>query len=576
MAIIINDNLAVNVGKPIDSKYLDITTKPWASISAANAGIPLSYRYSGLTILIQSGVTNVEYWYLNGITNTDLVQKKFATIIPLGNFVTGGTNIGYFSGMTGVQHLCLDVTFPLSADYAGIYNSLYNYYFRGTDCVIRIGAGSDNIPKRGYVKTISCVKSWLWNDANDYSQGWILVDGNISNCIGCSSVGVPYYPPSTPYTASTWTTSCNCGSNVTVSCVTGSLTTGSSITIGGPVFGCMAHNNLHFRTLYTQTPNLIKITNDEAFVYLSGSTGNQLLTASNGLTKIGQDVRLGGTLTGTTIITDGRVTSGRTGIVYGGDYRATFVDNSLVSKCYVDSKLLCSVGGERIFKTICQPSHSFAVNNVIGFSGGTYNLPIANGLYDGEVLGIVTKCFNVDCFELTQAGYVSGLTPVFTMNCTYFLSATQAGCLTTSEPITPNFLSKSMLIATSSSTGWVLPYAAYVITSGVTGGALIKNVCNISSSPYAVTCSDYYIGAKGGDIVQLMPNINGAAINGQVIIVADVCGNAIVGCPVQINGYFFGGSSTSCIDTAYGSISFIYNGGKSCWGAIGFSQALVI
>jgi hypothetical protein len=47
-------------------------------------------------------------------------------------------------------------------------------------------------------------------------------------------------------------------------------------------------------------------------------------------------------------------------------------------------------------------------------------------------------------FEVTQAGFVSGITVGggLITNCTYFLSATVAGCLTTCEPTTPNYLSK--------------------------------------------------------------------------------------------------------------------------------------
>jgi hypothetical protein len=91
MAIIINDNFAVNVGKPVDSKYLNITV-PWASIAAVNSGIPSSYRYSGLTV----NILGTEYWYKTGILNTDLIEKKYDTLIPSGDFITGATNLGFF------------------------------------------------------------------------------------------------------------------------------------------------------------------------------------------------------------------------------------------------------------------------------------------------------------------------------------------------------------------------------------------------------------------------------------------------------------------------------------------------
>jgi hypothetical protein len=573
MAIIINDNLAVNVGKPIDSKYLNGQT-PWASIGATNAGIPLSYRYTGLTI----NILGVEYWYKNGITDPNLIEKKYDSIIPSQDFVTGATNIGYFSGQTGVQ--TLPITNLPVVDYNGNYNSIYNNYYRGTDGKIHVGAPSDGILRRGYVKTTGLVKSWLWNEyTGDSLVGWNLVDGNIADLIGtfqAITTGATYYTGSSQvYTQTGWTTGTvyNNGSDLIISTVLGSLTTGATIGIGGPVYINKIDNVLNFRTLQTLTSNLIKITSDEAFVYLSGSTGNQLLTASNGLTKIGQDVRLGGTLTGTTTITDARATALRVGIEYGGDYSTGFTNNSLVSKLYVDNKVSNPLGGERIYKIICQINHGFAVNNVAGWSGNTYsgiyNKPIADGTYDGEVLGVVTKCFNADCFELTQAGYVTGLTPTLTMNCTYFLSATagQCGVLTSVEPIVPNYISKSMLIAVSSSSAWILPYAGYVITSGVTGGPLVKNVSLPVISPYYVAPTDYYIGVGGGTVVVLQPNVCGYPTRGTVIVVADICGNACAS-PICVTGSIYG-YPVAEINTCYGSLSFIYNG--TCWNVVGFA-----
>lgn len=128
-----------------------------------------------------------------------------------------------------------------------------------------------------------------------------------------------------------------------------------------------------------------------------------------------------------------------------------------------------STGGvscrENITKLINQASHGFSVGNVIGWSGGTYNKAIANGNYDGEVIGIVSKCYNTNCFDLTQSGYVTGLTSLST-NTTYFLSPTTAGLLTSTEPTVAGQVSKSVLIADSTTSGWVLPYAGYIITSG--------------------------------------------------------------------------------------------------------------
>lgn len=88
MAILINDNYSLSANKAFDARYLDVTT-PWADCAAAIAGIP-TYRYAGLTI----NIAGEEYWWKDGLTNGDLVLKAL-----------GGTS--NLSGATnGLQLLC--------------------------------------------------------------------------------------------------------------------------------------------------------------------------------------------------------------------------------------------------------------------------------------------------------------------------------------------------------------------------------------------------------------------------------------------------------------------------------------
>jgi len=580
MAIILNDNLKINAGKPIDSRYLTTGNTTYTSTGATNSAIPVPLRYTGLTV----NVLGIEYWYKTGVADINLIQKKYDTVLPTGSFVTGATNIGYFSGYTSVQTLTITTLNTLTGTtgyptYEGDYSSLYNNYYRGIDQKIHIGTPNDNIPKRGYVKTANPVKSWIWNEyTGSLNQvGWILIDGDISQQIGTTQSGIIYYTGSSQvFTDTSWTAPHTEG-KVIVNAILGSLTTGSTITIGGPVFATKTNNVLNFRTLMSKTPSILSISSDEAFVYISGNTGTALITASNGLTKVGQDVRLGGTLTGTTTITDGRVASGRTGIEYAADYSASFSDRSLIDKGYLTS--ISSLGGERIYKTICKVSHGYSVGCVIGWSGGSYNLPIATGVYDGEVLGILTKVCNADCFELTQAGYVTGLTVGLCTNCTYFLDSTFAGCLTYVEPTTPNYLSKAMLIATSVSSGWVLPYAGYVITSGVSfGGPLVKSTCILSNTgiTYYIKPTDFYIGARSLSIplpsyqtiyLPAPPSVSA----GMVVVISDYDGCAgccACSCLINISGIIVGNPSAE-INSPFGSLSFINNG--TAWNVIGFA-----
>lgn len=66
------------------------------------------------------------------------------------------------------------------------------------------------------------------------------------------------------------------------------------------------------------------------------------ITASNGLTKTGNDITLGGTITGATTITDGRASGSQAGIEYAADYSADFTNRTLVDKEYVDTAITAS------------------------------------------------------------------------------------------------------------------------------------------------------------------------------------------------------------------------------------------
>ena len=555
MAIILNDNTKINAGKPIDTRYLTTGNTAYLSTGATNAAIPIPLRYTGLTV----NILGTEYWYKNGVDNTNLIEKKFDSVIPSGNFVTGATNIGFFSGFTGIKILPID--YVLDNSYSGLYYSLYNNYYRNVNGIITVGIPTDGISKRGYVKTTGLVKSWIWNEylSSGNQLGWILIDGNISNQIGTFQNGVVYYPPSIPYIQTSWTTGTapNNGSSVVFSgLISGSLITGTTITIGAPVFGEKVGKLLEFRTLQTKTPDTINITYDEAFIYLSGTSAN----ATNGLTRIGNTIKLGGTLTGTTTIIDGRLISNRTGIEYGGNYSTTYSPRSLVDKEYVDTRN--SISGERITKRITQTLHGFNTMDVIGWSGGTYNKAIANGTYDGEVIGLVTKVSG-DTFELTQAGYVTGLTGLVTST-TYFLSDVTVGLLTCTEPIINNHISKAVIIADTSISGWVLPYAGVTITSGSSvGGPLIRSTCLPTTSTYQMTSFDFYVGACCGTLI-ILPL---SPPRGMVAVIADISCCAS-GAPITIAGPLTNGQVQSQINSDSGSLSYIFNGNR--WSVFAF------
>lgn len=321
MAIQYNENIKIAAPNPLDWRYLSSRTYlgsqlPYSATTEVNSKIIQSERFTGLTV----NVNGVEYWYKDGVLNTDLIEKKYDSTIPEGDFVTGGTNLGFFSGKTGIQ--TLPVTNLADSTYNGNYISIYNNYYLDSDGIVHVGASPiDSINRRGYVKTSGSVKSLIWSDyvSGLYLRGWILLTGNISELIGTSVLPYlyTYYDGTTtfPHVNNTWTegVSYNNGSDMVVSTVLGSTTTGSTITIGGPVYSHTDNNLIHFRTISTQTPEHIKVSYDDAFVYLSGTSA----VLDGGSKGIGESIYIG--QTGNTLYFKSVVGSGGTAVSTSGD-----------------------------------------------------------------------------------------------------------------------------------------------------------------------------------------------------------------------------------------------------------------
>lgn len=78
----INDNFNINAAKSLDLRYGKIVagkTVPFVSTAEANTTLVSAYRFRGQTVLIDTGLGQVEYWYKDGILDGNLVQKIPAT-----------------------------------------------------------------------------------------------------------------------------------------------------------------------------------------------------------------------------------------------------------------------------------------------------------------------------------------------------------------------------------------------------------------------------------------------------------------------------------------------------------------
>jgi hypothetical protein len=126
-------------------------------------------------------------------------------------------------------------------------------------------------------------------------------------------------------------------------------------------------------------------------------------------------------------------------------------------KAYVDA---LSTSSDR--EVITQAGHGFAAKDVIRCSGtDTYAKAQADSVSNAESLGIVESVDGND-FEVVWQGRISDITGL-TANTLYFLSASTAGLLTTTETSTAGQVSKPILLATSTTSGIVLMYRGMIV-----------------------------------------------------------------------------------------------------------------
>lgn len=112
--------------------------------------------------------------------------------------------------------------------------------------------------------------------------------------------------------------------------------------------------------------------------------------------------------------------------------------------------------------TVHQVSHGFAVGNVIRYTGSAYVLAQADSAADAEAVGIVSVVVDSDDFTVQLFGYITGLTGMTAAN-VYFLDPATAGALTSTNPVALGQVSKPLLVADSSSSGYLFNWRGELI-----------------------------------------------------------------------------------------------------------------
>ncbi len=328
MAINLSDNIKVSAPKPIDSRYLNVTGGTYPSACVVCTSIPVGERYLGLTVLINSGACNIEYWFKDNV-NT-LIEKKYDTVVPFGDYITGASSMGDYVQCSSCQKLVL-VGFGASP-IDNCYFSENNNYFVDCSGYVRIG----EYPHRGLVRRayVNPTRNYSWI-FNAGTGTWILTNYDILTRVGCT-ISCDYV---SVYQNTTWSGYISSG-GTSVS-ATGTLSSGCTVIYGAPVYSCVENQDLHYRSVVSDTPNLLAVSYDDYYVRLSGTSA--ILSGEN--IGSGTGVVLRTPVTGTTL--NFRTLRG------SGDTTITTVGNEIIIRA--------SISGQT----------SITGGTNIGFTGGT-------------------------------------------------------------------------------------------------------------------------------------------------------------------------------------------------------------
>ncbi len=111
-----------------------------------------------------------------------------------------------------------------------------------------------------------------------------------------------------------------------------------------------------------------------------------------------------------------------------------------------------------VTKRITQVAHGYDANDygiILRFDGADYVEAQADTDVHSQVVGMLTKVVDVDTFEITEVGFVTGLTAQapYTPGDLYWLDPSNPGEITPTKPTTIGQYLAPLFIATSASTG---------------------------------------------------------------------------------------------------------------------------
>lgn len=113
--------------------------------------------------------------------------------------------------------------------------------------------------------------------------------------------------------------------------------------------------------------------------------------------------------------------------------------------------------------SVAQVAHGFSVKDVVRLSSGTYVKAKADSATNAEAVGIVSAVADADHFTLQASGNVTGLSGL-TAGTVYFLDPSTAGAITATEPSAVGQISKPVLIADTTTSGFFVNFRGALIS----------------------------------------------------------------------------------------------------------------
>ena len=176
--------------------------------------------------------------------------------------------------------------------------------------------------------------------------------------------------------------------------------------------------------------------------------------------------------------------------------RLLFWDDSAGEYAYLEAgsgltitgtTITASGGGgsaDAVTKDVTQASHGFSVGDVAYLSSTNYFKANAIDVSTAEAVGMVSAVADANNFTLTTHGHVTGLSSL-TAGTVYYLSANTAGEITGTAPTNPGDIVKPMLVADTTTSGYLINYRGNVIPSADSGQSGMTLLATASASSSA-------------------------------------------------------------------------------------------